>query len=474
MLSKVLAYFEELSKIPHGSGNTYEISQYCVNFAMSHGYDYYTDDTNNVIIYAPATKGLEDRETILLQGHLDMVCEAAPNVNFDFNKDPLKLYRDGDFLKAEGTTLGGDDGIAVAIALAILDSDVPHPALEVLFTTDEETGMYGAIAIDAERISSRTLINIDSEEEGVITAGCAGGACAEIVVPVTPVCVDDDDEDEDCYRVKVCGLIGGHSGSDINKGRLNSNVVMGEYLAFLESNDISIRLISLDGGDKDNVIPNMTEAVIFAFPDITDLTKSFIETYEFGADKNLDIVVEKIKCQKAPFMMLGKTDTERINDVLSSVPNGVQSMSSEIKGLVQTSLNFASVHFDSRTLKLRFLVRSSVEEEKEQLLDRLTTIATDLGGSIFFDSEYAAWEYAKESKLRDKMIEVYKRQNGKEPRVEVIHAGLECGILAGKLSGLDAVSIGPDILDIHSPSERLSISSTERVIKLILGVLEEY
>ncbi len=474
MLNKVLSYFEDLSKIPHGSGNTKEISNYCVNFAKSHGLEYYTDDTNNVIIYAPATAGHENSETIMLQGHLDMVCEAERGVSFDFTKDALKLYRDGDFLTAEGTTLGGDDGIAVAIALAILDSDVPHPALEVLLTSDEETGMYGAIDIDAEQIHARTLINIDSEEEGVLTVGCAGGARAQIIVPLTPVCVAEDDEDGDCYKVTVCGLIGGHSGADINKGRLNSNVVMGEYLAFLESNDISIRLISLKGGDKDNVIPNMTEAVIFAYPEIADLTRSFIDTYEFGADPGLDIKIDRIACQKAPFTMLGKTDTEKINDILASVPNGVQAMSKEFKGLVQTSLNFASVVLDDRTLTLRFLVRSTVEKEKEDLMEKLSDIATELGGTIFIDCEYATWEYSPESKLRNKMVEIYKRQNGKEPRVEVIHAGLECGILSGKLPGLDCVSIGPDILDIHSPRERLSISSTERVISLILAVLEEY
>ena len=482
MLQLVLKYFEEIAEIPHGSGNTKKISEYCVNFAKSHGLDFYTDELGNVIIYVPGTEGYQDHPGVILQGHLDMVCDKDLDVEFDFTKDPLKLqYNDG-FLSATGTTLGGDDGIAIAMCLAIVEADVPHPPLEVVFTVDEETGMYGANGIDASQIHYRRLINIDSEEEGVITAGCAGGARLTLTVPMTPELIPDEGDDDDCYRITVSGLIGGHSGADIDKGRLNSNVVMGDFLKYLISHEYGIRMISIEGGDKDNVIPNRTVASLFAFPDICPAVLDFLADYQCSTEPDICISIDKISAPNSLtdeetgetlVAMYSKDNTDRILELLGSVPNGITAMSKDIEGLVETSLNFASIRTTLDSIKLKFLIRSSVDFEKKVLIAKLQNIAENFRGETEVDGEYAAWEYNSDSPLRDKFVSVYEKINGEKPVVNVIHAGLECGILADKLSGLDAISIGPNIIDIHTPRERLDIASTERTISLLTQVLEE-
>lgn len=483
MLDKVLAYFEEISKIPHGSGNTKAISDYCVKFAVDHGLSYYQDDSNNVIIYCDASEGYENREPLMLQGHLDMVCEKEADVQFDFLSDSLKLVREDNWLSADGTTLGGDDGIAVAICLAILDSDVKHPALEVVFTTDEETGMFGAKALDGSRLKSRRLLNIDSEEEGVLTVGCAGGARAELLLPLKPHYIPNNGNiDEDCYRVTVTGLIGGHSGSEIDKGRLNSNVVMGEFLLYLLDNDYHVRLIDISGGNADNVIPNETVATIFATyegdffvaKDLQFLAQEFMMDTVVRTDPDLIVAVEPVDIpdDESLTMMLGTTDSERIIEILTSAPNGIMAMCNDMPNLVETSLNLGRIFVDNEYMHAGFLVRSSVEAEKEKLLSRLTALAESFGGKLVVDGQYPAWEYQKDSDFRDGVLRVYRALYGRDADVVTIHAGLECGILQGKMPGLDAISIGPNILDIHSPNERLDLRSTERTIGLILKILE--
>ncbi|MBQ1895865.1 MAG: aminoacyl-histidine dipeptidase [Clostridia bacterium] len=481
MIEKVLNWFEQLAAIPHGSGNTKAISDFCLAFAKERGLEAYQDDSNNIII---KKKGNRDSAPIMLQGHLDMVCECDPGMNFDFEKEAIKLVRDENWLTAEGTTLGGDDGIAVAMCLAILDADdLSHPDLEVVFTTDEETGMFGAHALDTSRLESRRLLNIDSENEGVLTVGCAGGARAEIKLPIRPQYIPNSvDSDNDCFRITVTGLIGGHSGVEIDKGRLNSNIIMGDFLLYLLENDFNVRLLSISGGKADNVIPSETQAVVFASyegevavsTDVATLAAVYVEENRIDTDPDMVIAVEPASLPKSGglTMMLGNSDTERVIEFLNAVPNGIMAMNVDIPGLVETSLNLGQVALDSENFTARFSVRSSVKKAKESLLERLDGIAKEYHGEMTSDGHYPAWEFVKDSAFRDDVVRVFKSLYNKDPVIEIIHAGLECGIFSERIPGLDAISIGPDLFDIHTPKERLDLHSAERTMNFVLKILE--
>ena len=458
---RVFHYFEDICGIPHGSGDTRRISNYCVAFAESHGLWYRQDKLNNVIIKKPATIGYEDHPAVIIQGHLDMVCEKAPDCAIDFTADGLNVDTDGEWVFAHGTTLGGDDGIAVAMALAILESeDIPHPPLEVLFTVDEETGMYGAAGVDLSDLEGKMLLNIDSEEEGVLTVSCAGGARAELTLPLTY----NRTTTAAAYCVVVDGLQGGHSGVEIDKGRLNANVVMGEFL-----NTLDCRIISVDGGLKDNAIPVYCAAHITTDEDVVAAAAAFVSTHRVAGDPNLTMTVEPILADRE----MDAVSTRRVIDFLTTVPNGIQAMSGDIDGLVQTSLNLGILATDGDTLRASFAVRSSVNEEKTALLATLERVAASFGGTCTTHGHYPAWEYCKDSRLRDTMCAVWEAQTGSAPTVLAIHAGLECGLLCEKIAGLDAVSIGPDMQDIHTCRERLSVASTARVFDYVCAVLRE-
>ena len=460
---RVLYYFENICSIPHGSGNCEEVSKYCINVAKTLGLRYSTDEHFNVIIKKDATKGYENKPTVILQGHLDMVCEKDDNCNIDFSKDAIELKLSGDLISANGTTLGGDDGIAVAMALAILEDDtLKHPTIEALFTTDEETGMYGAVGLDATVLNGKMLINIDSENEGVFTVGCAGGARAEITIPVE--CVDLSG---DCYEITVSGLIGGHSGVEIDKGRLNANVILGK---FLESLPFEYNISDISGGLKDNAIPRSSKCVLYCKDDPNNYVDAFVNANRIDTDGNLNVSVKRIEGDGKGFSL---DSSEKIVEFLCTVPNGIQAMSKDIEGLVETSLNLGILFTDSEGVHASFAVRSSVNSEKTKLLLQLKNIAENLGGSFSEHGHYPAWEYRKNSVLRDKMVSVYEELYGKSPIVETIHAGLECGILGDKISDLDAVSIGPDMWDIHTPRERISVSSIKRVYEFVCKLLSE-
>ncbi len=457
---RVFHYFEEICAIPHGSGDTRRISDYCVDFAESHGLWYRQDALNNVIIKKSGTPGYEHHPAVILQGHLDMVCEKVPDCTLDFAADGLEIDTDGDWVFAHGTTLGGDDGIAVAMALAILEAeDIPHPPLEVLLTVDEETGMYGAAGVDLSDLQGRMLLNIDSEEEGVLTVSCAGGARAELSLPLTYAPVSAP-----AWRVTVNGLQGGHSGVEIDKGRLNANVVMGRFLQTLDC-----RIAIVDGGLKDNAIPVLCEAVITCDTDPAEAAAAFAAAHRVEGDPNLTITVEASTALQA----MDAASTRRVVDFLTTVPNGIQAMSRDIPGLVQTSLNLGILTTEGDTLRASFAVRSSVNEEKTALLSRLQDVAVSFGGTADTHGHYPAWEYQKDSRLRDTMCAVWQRQNGTQPTVLAIHAGLECGLLCEKIPGLDAVSIGPNMQDIHTCRERLSVDSTARTFDFVCAVLRE-
>lgn len=458
---RVFYYFEKLSAIPHGSGNTDQISDYCMQVAATLSLDAEKDEWNNVIIRKPASRGYEDRPTVILQGHLDMVCEKDADCQIDFMTDGLKLAVDGDMLYAKGTTLGGDDGIAIAFALAILeDNTLAHPPIEALFTTDEETGMYGAEGLDASKLTGKTLLNIDSEEEGILTVSCAGGARAGIELPLVRGSVDMP-----CYTVTLGGLIGGHSGVEIGTGRQNSNIMMGKFLASLP---FAYRIINICGGMKDNAIPRETVAVVACKGDLAAAADVFVKTSRVDADPDLAITVAPAQSTDG----FDEASSKRIADFLSTVANGVQVMSADIEGLVQTSLNLGILKIENDKLIATFAVRSSVDREKLELLETLKKTAENFGGCMESHAHYPAWEYRKESPLRDTMVRVYKQLYGADPEVVAIHAGLECGLFAGKIADLDAVSFGPNLYDIHTSRERLSIASTERTYKYLCQILQ--
>lgn len=470
--SGVFEMFEQLCGIPHGSRNTKAISDFCVRFAQEHGLDYRQDDSNNVILFAPATPGMEQAQPVMLQGHLDMVCEKEADFPLDLQKEGLNLRTDGEWIWAEGTTLGGDDGIAVAYALAILaDPTIPHPPLEVVLTTDEEIGMLGAAAIDLSEAKARRVLNIDSEEEGVLLAGCAGGATVCCHIPLMWTLKKGLRA-----TVQITGLRGGHSGMEIQKGRANANKLMGRFLNEMDE-AFAYALCTVNGGNKDNAIARESTADVVILPErlaeLTAFAAQRQEAYraEYG-EADPDITVAVTPGTEDTFEIMMGDCRRSVLSVLQQLPNGVQQMSRDIEGLVQTSLNLGILKVDFRGIHLTSSVRSSVNAEKQQLIQQLAEICGKLGGSCEVMGEYPAWEYKADSPLREIMTEVYMEQYGRKPAVEVIHAGLECGLLSGKLDGLDCVSFGPDIVDIHTTREKLSIPSVQRTWKLLLEVLK--
>ena len=465
----VFGYFEEICAIPHGSRNTKMISDYLVGFAKAHNLTYHQDEMNNVILFAPGTCGMEDRPPVILQGHIDMVCEKEASCPIDMAAEGLDVTHDDTCVYAKGTTLGGDDGIAAAMAMALLaDDTIPHPPLEVVMTTEEEIGLLGATAIDLSQLKGRTLINLDSEAEGVFTVSCAGGCTACISLPVERRAVYGP-----CIRLTVDGLQGGHSGADIHLKRANANKIMGEFMSRIQKL-MPLCLTSLSGGAKDNAIPRSCQATLVAMginlERINDIAAALQEEVRTNYDEP-DATVQAFDVDALGGNSLSTESTAKVISLLCSAPNGVQKWSADIEGLVQTSLNLGIAKLGDR-FSATFSVRSSVNSEKQEVLDQLKALAEMLDGTYSQDGEYPAWEYRKESHLLDTMVRVYREMFAQEPKVEAIHAGLECGLFSQKLPGLDCVSIGPQMYDIHTTRERLEIASTERVWKFLLEVLK--
>ena len=465
----VFAYFEKLCSIPHGSGNTKLISDYLVSFARENGIQYIQDDLNNVILFTPGTCGYEDHPAVIIQGHMDMVCEKDADCPIDMEQQGLDITHDGQWVFANGTTLGGDNGIAVAYILALLaDNSIAHPPIEAVITVDEETGMYGAAGIDLSMLKGRTLINADSEDEGIFTVSCAGGARGTITLPVTRRAVYGP-----CIKLTVEGLQGGHSGVEIHKNRANANKVMGILLERVQKL-MPLCLTKFSGGAKDNAIPRSCQVTLVAMgihlERINEITENLQKEIREQFDEP-DAIVRGDDVDALGGNALTTEDTAKVIALLCDVPNGVQSWSQDIEGLVQTSLNLGVAEL-SEELRLTFAVRSSVNQEKRVLLDQLKALAEKYEGNYSETGDYPAWEYRKDSTLRDVMVETYRRMFQKEPQVVAIHAGLECGLLSEKLPGLDCVSIGPDMQDIHTSRERLNIASTERTWKFLLEILK--
>lgn len=468
----VWKFFEELCKIPHGSHNEKAVSDYCVAFAKERGLSVWQDDAWNVIMVKEASKGYENAEPVILQGHLDMVCVKKPDCDLDMEKEGLRLAVEGDYVYAEGTSLGGDDGIAIAYTLAILDDDsIPHPRLEAIFTTCEEVGMDGAIALAPSMLKGHTMLNLDSEEEGIFLVSCAGGVSMDITLPVQRTSGEGTGA-----VLTVEGLLGGHSGAEIHKGRGNANLILARVLACL-AKEVDYQVISLSGGLKDNAIPRESSAKLLLAADSAEQAKAFCEAYsqvlqkEYAStDSGVTIRLELTGEGKAEAM--ASDSFKKALMLLLSLPCGVQAMSGEIEGLVETSLNMGILETRDQEIYFCYSLRSSVSSAKEWLAEKLRQIAESYGGTVSLRGAYPAWEYQKDSPLREDMVRIYEKMFGKQPKVEAIHAGLECGVLSSKIPGLDCVSMGPDILDIHTTEERLSISSVERMWEFILAVLK--
>ena len=470
----VFKYFEEICNIPHGSGNTKAISDYLVGFAKEKNLKYIQDDLNNVIIFKPGTEGYEHSQPVIIQGHIDMVCEKESDFDFDFEKDGLQLIVDDNIITANKTTLGGDDGIAVAYALAILSDDkgvISHPPIEAVFTVDEEIGMLGAIDLDCSPLKAKTMINIDSEDEGILLVSCAGGVTAACHLPFEL----EDATGKTFYEIKVNNATGGHSGIEIIKESANATKVLARVL-YAISEKVDYRLVSINGGLKDNAIPRQAVAVIAVDSDakkeissvVVELDKIIKAEYH-GTDKEIFLTVHGADAVDSA---MSEKSTRKIVNTIYNMPNGIMKMSQDIPNLVQTSLNVGITKTTVGEVVCSFSVRSSVESEKKELVSRLTSIMTLCGGYVEIQGDYPGWEYKQDSRLRDLMVKAYKRQYGSSPKIEAVHAGLECGIFAGKIPGLDCVSFGPQLDDIHTPSERMYIDSVERSWEYLLKVLE--
>lgn len=465
----VFGYFEKLCSYPHGSGNTKAISDYIVSFAKEHGIRYIQDELNNVIMFQEGTCGYENHEPVILQGHMDMVCEKDADCPIDMDTQGLDVTHDGQCVYAKGTTLGGDNGIAVAYAMALLaDKTIPHPPLEVIITVDEETGMYGAAGVDLSMLKGRTMINMDSEDEGIFTVSCAGGARATVTLPVQRRPVYGP-----CVKLVVDGLQGGHSGVEIHKKLANANKVMGELLSRVQQL-MPLCITSLQGGAKDNAIPRSSQVTLVVLGMHSEKINDVCQVLEDEIRTQFDELEVKIYGENVDAMggnALTTESTAKVIALLNSAPNGVQTWSKDIEGLVQTSLNLGVMRL-SEEFAMTFAVRSSVNREKDELLEQLSALAKLHEGGYSSTGSYPAWEYRKDSRLRDTMFSLYRKMYGKEPQVVAIHAGLECGLLSEKLPDLDCISIGPDMHDIHTSREKLEIASTRRTWEFLLETLK--
>ncbi len=471
--AKVFYFFEEICKIPHGSGNVGAISDYLKQFAEERNLEVYQDQIKNIVMIKEATEGYEAEPAVIIQGHMDMVAVHKPELNIDMTKEPLKLKIDGDKVYAEGTSLGGDDGIAVAYALAILDDDsIKHPRLEVVITVDEETGMDGAREIDLSMLKGSRLLNLDSEEEGIFLTSCAGGAKVNCKLPVSFTEMEGLE-----YELVLGGLTGGHSGVEIHKERGNANMLTARLLWHLYLEEVNVGLISVQGGLADNAIPRETKCSVLVAADRKDAFETAVASFEQEAKAEL---ATKDPSFAISVKQNGNTLKKAIcgNDFavatafINSLPNGVQAMSADIAGLVETSLNLGILKVDESGVDASFAVRSSIESSKKALIEKLMSVVVLAGGEAEVDGDYPGWSYRVNSPLREKMITLYKEMYECEPKVEAIHAGLECGLLASKINDLDCVSFGPNMSNIHTTEEHLSISSTRRVWKYLLALLE--
>lgn len=468
----VFGFFDEISAVPRSSQHNEKIGEYLVQFAKDRNLEYYQDAAGNVIIYKEATPGYETADPVMIQGHMDMVAAVAEGYEHDFENEPLDLYIDGDYIKARGTTLGADDGIAVAMGLALLDAkDISHPALEIVITTDEEIGMLGAEALDGSKLHARKILNLDSEEEGILTVGCAGATNIEASIPVTRNIFRGA-----LYKFAVQGLRGGHSGSDIEKERGNAIHIAGRVLE-QAMDSVRFHIVTLSGGSVTNAICSKVTGEIIVDPDDTaafvraiQASASLIRSEYEASDPDLQIIAERDG--DAEEAALDEESQRRALSYLVVAPYGVQNMSMELKGLVETSLSTGVLRLEENRLMTQAMIRSSVNSRRDFVARKAELLVKAFGGTATFDGAYGAWEFNADSDLLRVCVDAFERHFGRKPEVGAVHAGLECGKWAEKLGKIDAVSLGPDMMEVHSPNERLSISSTDRTWEYLKAILE--
>lgn len=456
--------------MPRGSGNMNGIADFCVDFAEKHGLKFIKDNANNVVIYKDAAKGYESAEPIILQGHLDMVCQKTNESSFDFEKDGIELLIDGEFIKANGTTLGADNGIAVAIILSILESDsIPHPAIEAVFTTDEEIGMIGAAALDGSVLSAKKMINLDSEEIDCVTVSCAGGSDFTAKLPTERIKASGNE-----ITITLKGLKGGHSGICINEGRVNANILAGRILNYL-NNNTKFSLVSVNGGDKINAITPICEIKVITTDDnFKAVAEKYIDEIKTEiSHREPEFYAEIDVCENKTADSMVKASQDKAIYALLLAPNGVTEMSAEINGLVETSLNLGILKTEENYVSYSFALRSNKKTAMKFLEDKLTAFFSPLSAEISTGGHYPPWEFNDRSELQKLYIDNYVAQFGEMPRVEAIHAGLECGVFADKIDGFDAIAIGPQMFDVHTVNERLEIKSVGEIYKLLLKILEK-
>lgn len=463
--ANVMKYFEEICSIPHGSGNIGAISEWLVGFAREQGLRYVQEPCGNVIIYGDAAPGYENEPAIALQGHMDMVAVKDADCTIDMEREGLSLFIENGLIGARGTTLGGDDGIAIAYGLAVLsDRSIPHPPIMLVATVNEETGMDGAIAMDPANLTARRIINLDSEDEGIFIAGCAGGATLRLRMPLTRGKAAGK-----LYEITLNGLQGGHSGTEISKNRSNAILLLARVVRELKKQ--GIRLVSINGGTKDNAIPNAATAVVAAekVPDITPVY-SELKNALTGKEDGLQITVKEYAEEVSGAAVLSEDCEERLLNLLTILPYGPKAMST-LPGLVETSDNVGIIRVSAEQAEIAVSVRSLIESEKQALCEQIGLLAGLCGATVSRNSEYPGWQYRAESAIRDKAVAAYREMYGCEPKVETIHAGLECGLLIDKIPDLDAISMGPQMYDVHTTKERLSIESVQKTWELLLRIL---
>lgn len=469
---RVFKYFEEISSIPRGSGNEKAISDYMVKFAQDLGLWVKQDEAYNVYIKKPAFPGYENVPGVILQGHLDMVCEKTKETVHDFEKEGVKLFIEGDYLRAEGTTLGADNGVALAYQMAVLaDFSLKHPPLEILMTTDEERGMTGVSHIHSEYLKGKVLINLDTDVEGEFLVSCAGGLKASIDLKLA---YEQKPSFIKTYGIRVGGLAGGHSGADIHLERGNAHVIMGRVLNRLRK-QMDFNLCELLGGTKDNVITRECECIIVCDIKQSSLAQHLEEIQQdlqleyYKRDQNISLSMTE---EKGSYPVFTKQLTQDIIDLLVIMPNGVISFDQTMEGLVETSLNLGIVGQYGEFFRFGSAIRSSVPSKKQALCDQLEVLSGRFNGVFKTTGDYPAWQYCEQSRIRELSIGLYKEMYGKDPDIRSIHAGLECGFIAQKLAGVDMIAFGPNVKDIHSPKERVSISSMARVYEYLIRLLE--
>lgn len=473
---RIFYHFEQISKIPRGSGNEKAISDYLLDFGKRLGLECIQDGALNIIIKKPASIGYENAPAVIIQGHMDMVCEKNSDKEHDFEKDPINLVVKGDYIYADRTTLGADDGIAVAYAMTLLeDNTIEHPAIEVLLTTDEEAGMSGAMALQPHYINGKIVLNLDSEEEGKLLVSCAGGIRTKSILPIEWI---DKKNDTIAYNIVIRGLKGGHSGMEIHLGRGNSNKLMGRLLKNID-NELDFNLVSLNGGSKNNAIPRESSSIITISQKderkLLDIKRRVCEELkdEFSK-KDPNLRVHLLEVEESVDKVFSDDSTKKAVDLLYMYPNGINTVSSDIQGLTESSTNLGVVTTLENSIEYDSTARSSVSSLKDEIVTRSKCITEILGGKLVTESSYPEWPYKTDSKIREVCKDVYERMYEKTPEIVAIHAGVECGLFKEKLGNdVDMISFGPDIIDIHTPNEHISISSVERCYEYLLEVLKE-